>query len=45
MNKKSATFEEAKDVGIKVVEDSAIFEYFQLDHLTKSYVKTKLAKR
>lgn len=44
MNKKHASFEEAKEVGIAVVQDSAVFEYLQLDHLTKSYIKTKLAK-
>jgi hypothetical protein len=44
MNKKHASFEDAKEVGIAMVQDSAVFEYLQLDHLTKSYIKTKLAK-
>jgi len=42
MDKKHASFEEAKDVGIDVVQDSAVFEYLQLDHLTKTYIKAKL---
>ncbi|CEN55553.1 hypothetical protein [Candidatus Methylopumilus turicensis] len=44
MNKQHATFEEAKEVGIAMVQDSAVFEYLQLDHLAKSYIKAKLAK-
>lgn len=44
MNKQHASFEEAKEVGIAVVHDSAVFEYLQLDHLAKSYIKAKLAK-
>lgn len=42
MDKKYASFEEAKEVGIAVVQDSAIFEHTQLDHLTKTYIKAKL---
>lgn len=42
MDKKHASFEEAKDVGIAVVQESAVFEYLQLDHLTKTYIKAKL---
>lgn len=44
MNKQHATFKEAKEVGIAMVQDSAVFEYLQLDHLAKSYIKAKLAK-
>ena len=44
MNKKDASFAEAKEIGVAMVQDSAVFEYLQLDHLTKSYIKTKLAK-
>ena len=44
MNKKHASFEDAKEVGIAMMQGSAVFEYLQLDHLTKSYIKTKLAK-
>ena len=42
MDKKHASFTEAKEVGIAVVQDSAVFEYTQLDHLTKTYIKAKL---
>jgi hypothetical protein len=42
MDKKHASFAEAKEVGIAVVQDSAVFEYTQLDHLTKTYIKAKL---
>jgi hypothetical protein len=42
MDKKHASFEEAKDVGITVEQDSAVFKYIQLDHLTKTYIKAKL---
>jgi hypothetical protein len=44
MNKKHASFEDAKEGGIAMMQGSAVFEYLQLDHLTKSYIKTKLAK-
>lgn len=44
MNKKHASLDEAKEVGITIVQNSALFEQLQLDHLTKSYIKTKLAK-
>lgn len=44
MNKKHASFAEARGIGVAMVQDSAVFEYLQLDHLTKSYIKTKLAK-
>lgn len=42
MNKKHASFDEAKEVGMTIVHDSAVFEYVQLDHLTKTYIKAKL---
>ena len=42
MDKKHASLTEAKEVGIAVVHDSAVFEYVQLDHLTKTYIKAKL---
>ena len=42
MDKKHASFAEAKEVGIAVLQDSAVFEYTQLDHLTKTYIKAKL---
>ena len=42
MDKKHASFDEAKDVGITVEQDSAVFKYIQLDHLTKTYIKAKL---
>jgi len=44
MNKKHASLDEAEEVGITIVEGSALFEQVQLDYLTKSYIKTKLAK-
>jgi hypothetical protein len=44
MNKKHASLDEAEKVGITIVEGSALFEQVQLDYLTKSYIKTKLAK-
>ena len=44
MNKKHASLDEAKEVGITIVQGSALFEQVQLDYLTKSYIKTKLAK-
>ena len=42
MDKKHASFAEAKEVGIALIQDSAVFEYTQLDHLTKTYIKAKL---
>ena len=42
MDRKHASFAEASEVGIAVVHDSAVFEYTQLDHLTKTYIKAKL---
>ena len=38
MNKKHASPDEAKEVGITIVQNSALFEQLQLDHLTKSYI-------
>gem|GEM_PF-1186193 len=45
MDKKYASFEEAKAVGITVVQDSAVFEFLQLDNLTKTYIKAKLSNK
>lgn len=45
MNKKHASIEDAKEVGIGLVQDSAVFEYLQLDNLTKTYIKAKLANK
>lgn len=45
IDKKNASFEEARNVGIAIVQDSAVFEYIQLDHLTKTYIKAKLSNK
>jgi hypothetical protein len=45
INKKYASFEEAKAVGIDLIQDSAAFKYLQLDNLTKTYIKAKLSNK
>ena len=37
--------QEAAEVGVAIVKDSAVFEFVQLDHLTKTYIKTNMAKK
>ena len=45
MNKQHASLKEAAEVGVGIVKDSAVFEFVQLDHLTKTYIKTNMAKK
>ncbi len=45
MNKQHASFKEASEVGVAIVKDSAVFEFVQLDHLTKTYIKTNMTKK
>lgn len=45
INKKQAPLKEAAEVGVTVVKNSAVFEFVQLDHLTKTYIKTNLVKK
>ena len=45
INKKEASLNEAAEIGVSVVKNSAAFEFVQLDHLTKTYIKTNLVKK
>jgi hypothetical protein len=45
MNKQYASFKEASEVGVKIVNDSAVFDFLQLDHLTKTYIKTNILRK